>query len=240
MSGVALVVIAKEPLPGQVKTRLCPPCRPHEAAALAAAALSDTLETVAAAPARRRVLALDGRPAPSWLAPGFDVIAQAGGGLGERLGAALMAAGGPALVVGMDTPQLTPALLATAAARLMEPGVDAVLGPALDGGYWTIGLRTPDPAAFDRVPMSSPRTGAAQRARLSELGLATAALPALRDVDTIEDARAVADAAPHTRFAATLAALPHAAHDQHAVTEPAARRRLQLPDGVRERRAAEV
>jgi uncharacterized protein len=208
VSDVALVVIAKAPAPGRSKTRLCPPCTPREAAALAAAALADTLGAVAATPSRRRVLALDGeldRP-PG----GFDVIAQLGDGLGERLAHALGAAGGPALVVGMDTPQLTPIDLSLAAARLAGPGVDAVLGPARDGGYWTIGLRTPDPAVFDGVPMSSARTGAAQLRRLEALGLRVARLPVRRDVDTIADARSVAWEFPHTEFARELAAQGHA------------------------------
>jgi uncharacterized protein len=203
MSAVALVVIAKAPARGHSKTRLCPPCTPEQAAALAEAALRDTLAAVVATPARRRILALDGEP-DGWLPPGFELHTQRGAGLGERLGHALAAADGPALVVGMDTPQLTPALLSEAASRLTEPGVDAVLGPAHDGGYWTIGLRRPDPAAFDDVPMSSPRTCAAQRRRLDELGLRTAALPALRDVDTIDDAAAVANEDPETRFAAAF------------------------------------
>jgi uncharacterized protein len=199
MADVALVVIAKAPAPGRSKTRLCPPCTPEQAAMLAAAALSDTLAAVVATPASRRILALDGEP-DGWLPPGFELHAQRGAGLGERLGHALAAAGGPALVVGMDTPQLTPALLRVAAGRLREPEVDAVLGPAMDGGYWTIGLRRPDPAAFEGVPMSSAETCAAQRARLGELGLRTAELPALRDVDTIADAAAVARERPGTRF----------------------------------------
>jgi glycosyltransferase A (GT-A) superfamily protein (DUF2064 family) len=132
MADVALVVIAKAPAPGRSKTRLCPPCTPGQAAALAAAALRDTLAAVASTPARRRIVALDGEP-DGWLPPGFALHAQRGTGLGERLADALAAAGGPALVVGMDTPQLTPALLRHAAGRLVEPGVDAVLGPALDG-----------------------------------------------------------------------------------------------------------
>jgi uncharacterized protein len=200
MADVALVVIAKAPAPGRSKTRLCPPCTPEQAAMLAAAALSDTLAAVMATPASRRILALDGEP-DGWLPPGFELHAQRGAGLGERLGHALAAAGGPALVVGMDTPQLSPALLRLAARRLAQPGVDAVLGPAFDGGYWTIGLRRPDTAAFEGVPMSSAETCAAQGARLAELGLRTAELPALRDVDTIADAAAVARDHPATGFA---------------------------------------
>jgi len=71
-----LLVIAKQPLPGRVKTRLVPPCTPGQAAALAEAALADTLHTVLAAPARRRVLVLDGEPGP-WLPPGFDIVLPA-------------------------------------------------------------------------------------------------------------------------------------------------------------------
>jgi hypothetical protein len=90
---------------------------------------------------------------------------------------------------------------------------------------------------FDGVPMSSEQTGAAQRARLAELGLRTAGLPALRDVDTIEDAVAVARERPNTRFAAALRGLApalgsgdHAAHEQQPVAEAAAGRRLEAPD----------
>ena len=200
---VAIVVIAKTPQAGRTKTRLCPPCSSGEAARLAEAALCDTLASVAAAPARRRMLALEGE-AGRWLPDGFEVVRQRGAGLGERLAYALIAAGGPAIVVGMDTPQLTPKLLDSAAARLVEPGMGAVLGAALDGGYWTIGLRRPDPAVFQGVPMSSRHTCSAQRERLRELGLTWAELPALRDVDTIVDARAVAATAPETGFARVL------------------------------------
>jgi uncharacterized protein len=204
---VAVVVIAKAPRPGRSKTRLCPPCTPTEAAELAAAALADTLRAVAAVPTRLRLLALDGALAA--VPDGFEVVAQRGKELGERLGHALTAAEGPALVVGMDTPQLTPAAISQAAARLTFGDVDAVLGPALDGGYWTIGLQAPDGAAFDGVPMSSAKTCVAQRLRLEQLGLRVGELPALRDVDTIEDAQAVARDAPNTAFAAALAAQHH-------------------------------
>ncbi len=200
------MVIAKAPVPGRSKTRLCPPCTPAEAAGLAEAALRDTLAAVAACPARRRVLALDGEPG-AWLPDGFDLLEQCGGGLGDRLGHALGAAGGPALVVGMDTPQLTAETLEDATAALAGDGVDAVLGPAFDGGYWTIGLNQPDPAVFSGVPMSNPDTRRAQARRLDELGLRWAELAPLRDVDTFAAARAVARLDPSTRFAAALRSL---------------------------------
>jgi rSAM/selenodomain-associated transferase 1 len=227
---VALVVIAKAPLPGRAKTRLSPPCTPEEAAELAAAALHDTLATVAATPARRRVLALDGA-ADGWAPPGFEIVSQRGAGLGERLAHALAAAGGPAIIVGMDTPQLTPALLATATRRLIEPTVDAVLGPADDGGYWAIGLRRPDPRVFAGVPMSTARTGLAQLLRLAALGLSTTLLPSLRDVDTMVDAAAVARACPESRFAAVYrhVSAAHAADHEQPMAEAAGGVWLELP-----------
>ncbi|MGY6026115.1 TIGR04282 family arsenosugar biosynthesis glycosyltransferase [Streptomyces spinosirectus] len=198
-----LLVIAKEPRPGRVKTRLTPPFTPHEAAALAEAALADTLEVVARTPARRRVLVLQGAPGP-WLPPGFEVVRQCPGGLDERLAAAFAHCTGPSLLIGMDTPQVTPELLAVDFADC-----DAYFGPAVDGGFWALGLAVPDPALLRGVPMSTPGTGAAQRARLA--GLRVRDLPRLRDVDTAHDAHVVAGEAPGGRFAARLARLA-AAH----------------------------
>jgi len=198
-----LMVLAKAPRPGHSKTRLCPPCTPRDAAALARAALADTLDAVLATPAARRVLVLDG-PVGDWLASGIEVVAQRGAGLDERLAHAFADVGGPALLVGMDTPQVTRDDLAGGLERLAAPGVDAVLGPAADGGYWAIGLREAQPRAFLGVPMSTAWTGRAQHARLRRLGLRVALLPALRDVDRIADARAVAALAPAGRFARAL------------------------------------
>lgn len=196
-----LLVIAKEPVPGRVKTRLTPPWTPAQAADLAAACLADTLGAVARTPADRRVLVLDGRPGP-WLPPGVDVVPQCAGGLDERLAAAFGLCAGPALLIGMDTPQVTPELL-----TLRLASGEACLGLAEDGGFWALGLAEPDPALLRGVPMSTGHTGAAQRSRLVEAGLTVRKLPCLRDVDTAEDAFAVAARAPHGAFAAALAAL---------------------------------
>ena len=203
MSGT-LIVIAKAPRAGHSKTRLCPPCTPQQAADLAAAALHDTLDAVAAARADRRLLVLDGAPG-AWLPASFDVVPQAGGGLGDRLAAAFAQIDGPAFLVGMDTPQVTPADLEAGLCALET--FDAALGCAPDGGYWGIGLRRPQVDAFDGVPMSETDTGTAQLAQLDALGLSVAQLPELRDVDTLSDALLVAAQAPATRFAAALAAI---------------------------------
>jgi uncharacterized protein len=199
----ALIVIAKAPAAGRSKTRLSPPLSLERAAQLAEAALADTLAAAAVCPAERRVIALDGPPG-AWLPPGFEVIPQRGAGLDERLACAFEDVGGRALLVGMDTPQVTPALLADGLRRLGQHPVDAVLGPALDGGYWAIGLERPARGLFAGIPMSSDRTFLAQLARLRAAGLRVRLLPPLRDVDLIDDARAVARIAPRSCFAREL------------------------------------
>jgi len=202
VSAFTIAVIAKAPRAGRSKTRLCPPCTPEQASALAEACLRDTLDAVRATMCARRVLVLDGPPG-AW-ADGFEVIEQRGDGLGERIANAFDDVGGPTVLVGMDTPQLTPRLLEQAAGVLTDPGTQAVLGPARDGGYWAIGLREPNPAVLEDVPMSVAETFAIQLARLNRLGLATHVLPPLRDIDTINDAYSVAAAAPATRLARRL------------------------------------
>lgn len=200
-----ILVIAKEPVAGRVKTRLTPPFTAEQAARLAEASLEDTLRTVAETPAGQRVLALDGLPG-AWLPPGFVVIPQRGQGLDQRLAAAFTDTyrlrPDPVVLIGMDTPQVTPALLRVATGALTEH--DAVYGPATDGGWWLLGLRRPDPALLLGVPMSHPHTGQAQLERLAQAGLSVLKLPELTDVDTADDAFQVAAEAPDSRFAATL------------------------------------
>jgi rSAM/selenodomain-associated transferase 1 len=204
----ALVVIAKAPVAGLAKTRLCPPLRAEQAAALARAALADTLQAVAATRTTRRVLVLDGEPG-EWLPAGIDVLVQRGGDFAARLANAFADVAGPALLIGMDTPQVTPALLGHGLDILAGERTDAVLGLSSDGGYWAIGLQQPDRRVFETVPMSVASTGAIQRRRLRELGLRTAPLVELRDVDRYEDAVAVAALAPAGGFARTLRRLAH-------------------------------
>jgi hypothetical protein len=204
---VQVVVIAKEPRPGAVKTRLCPPLTPEQAAELAEAALADTCRVVACTRVQGRVMALEGRTG-RWVPPGCDIVVQRTGAFGERLAGAIDDAWAlhplPVLLIGMDTPQLDTQLVESAARALLDPGVDTVLGPANDGGYWLIGAREPVAGMFAGVPMSTDHTAAAQLRRLHTLSLTCSLLPTLRDVDTFEDALAVASASPHTAFARAL------------------------------------
>jgi uncharacterized protein len=197
---MTVLVLAKAPAAGHVKTRLCPPCTPAEAADIAAAALADTVD--AAVRTGAVVLAVDGAmPCP----PGTVVIPQRGAGLAARIAAAFTDVGvGPILLIGMDTPQVTPALL-TSCLSALNGSVDAVLGPAEDGGWWALGLRDPlDAQLLEGVPMSTPRTGQDTLEALRTAGLHVRLLPTLRDVDRWTDAVVVADLAPRGRFATAV------------------------------------
>lgn len=200
-----LTVIAKEPRPGFVKTRLCPPCTPDQAAALAAAALDDTLDAVDAAVAAIRTAApnrsitptllFDGDPS-RWIRPGWRALTQSDGDLGDRLAAGFDDLGA-GMIVGMEAAEAIPALVGAAAA--VADGVD-VLGLAVDGGYWVIGLGTADRAVFGAVPMSTSRTGLAQLRRLHQLGRRVRMLPMAHDLDTFDDVRTAARCQPDTRL----------------------------------------
>jgi len=210
-----LLVVAKAPVPGLAKTRLCPPATPEQAAAIAAAALLDTLDAVLETPGAVPLVAMTGdvdaaaqAEALSRTLHGIEVIPQRGETFAERLAAAHADAaelhpGLPVLQVGMDTPQVTPGLLAATAALV---GGGAVLGPATDGGWWALGLRDPRHAAvLARVPMSRPDTASRTNAALTGIGLTPADAVLLSDVDTMADARYVANAIPHSRFAKAVA-----------------------------------
>ncbi|WP_067548498.1 TIGR04282 family arsenosugar biosynthesis glycosyltransferase [Nocardia crassostreae] len=205
-----LLVIAKAPIAGFAKTRLTPPLSPRDAARLAAAALLDTLAAVRASGTAERIVAWTGELAdaeePDALAEAlrdFIVIPQRGNTFGERLANAHADAarrGLPVLQIGMDTPQAGPELLAHSASRLLTTG-DAVLGPAVDGGWWALGLTDPRPARLlAEVPMSTARTGELTRAAVRRCGFRVHRLPILSDVDTYDDALAVAGRS-HGRFA---------------------------------------
>jgi glycosyltransferase A (GT-A) superfamily protein (DUF2064 family) len=226
-----VLVMAKSPVAGRVKTRLCPPCSPEEAAEVAAAALGDTLEAVAACGAARKIVALDGRPGP-WLPAGFELIPQRGGDLAERLGLAWADAGGPGIQIGMDTPQVRAGELDGLLASLLEsprgepaggphrelgggsrPGLTgrrrpAVLGHAADGGWWVIGFDGVGPSSvFRGIPMSTASTGRHQERRLRRLGMEVVLAGVHRDIDTADDLADVAALMPGSRTESAAAAL---------------------------------
>ena len=198
-----LLVITKAPVPGRSKTRLTPPCTPEQAAQIAAAAVGDTLDTVRGTPVQRRVVALDGEPGELDLS-GCVVVPQVEGDLGTRLAHAFADAMGapdgdlPTLLIGMDTPQVTPGLLAAALDRLVTAGPGtAVLGTAPDGGWWALGLHAAAAAlVLPAVPMSREDTAVRTRAALEEAGLTVLDLPELTDIDHFPDAVSVAAECP--------------------------------------------
>ncbi len=222
----SVLVTAKAPVAGQAKTRLAAVAGDHGAAQLAAAALLDTLEAGAAAfPPGRRVLALAGDLRDACrageirdAARGWLVVPQAGQTFADRLvdghAQAHRLAGGPVVQIGMDTPQVSAALLrelAHEAHRRSGP----VLGQALDGGWWVlVTTHAGQAAVLAGVPMSRPDTGRLTAAALAAEGHPAVEAVVLRDVDLPPDAEAVALEAPRTRFAATWRQLTEPGHDR--------------------------
>ena len=207
---VTLLVVVKAPEPGRAKTRLAATVGDRVAAEIAAAALLDTLDAVAAAPVAARVVALTGElEAAAGAADirrrleSFTVIGQRGDDFADRLANAHADAadGQPVLQIGMDTPQVTDELLASCARRLLE--AQAVLGLACDGGWWVLGVQTPATAECLRsVPMSQPDTGELTLKALHANGIDVVSVERLTDVDFVDDIVAVRDACdPASRFA---------------------------------------
>ncbi|MEV4310754.1 DUF2064 domain-containing protein [Actinocrispum sp. NPDC049592] len=210
-----ILVLAKAPVPGRVKTRLCPPATPEQAADIAAASLLDTLDVVCSVPGARPVVSFAGEigcaARQKDLVKALNrtaVFWQRGQDFANRLANAHLdvarhCPGQAVLQIGMDTPQVTPAILTGAMERLKE--FDGVLGRAADGGWWALGLHNPAEAdALRTVRMSRPDTGDLTHAALAHLRIGE--LPVLSDVDTMADARQVARQVPNGRFAQTVVA----------------------------------
>lgn len=213
MIPVVVLVVAKAPVPGRAKTRLAAGVGTKAAADIAAAALLDTLDAVAAAQVQARVVALTGDLDDACAGgeirtrvAGFTVLPQRGADFAERLAnahvdAAAAAGGLPVLQIGMDTPQVTGELIGECAEELLRK--DAVLGLARDGGWWVLGVAEAAMADCLRaVPMSRPDTGAVTLAALRDTGLEVSLVPTLADVDTVDDIDVVRRACrPGGRFA---------------------------------------
>jgi rSAM/selenodomain-associated transferase 1 len=208
-----LLVVAKAPVAGQTKTRLCPPLDGATAAALYTCFLRDTLALMEQVADVRHMIGYLPEDAAGYfreLAPQMALAPQRGADLGERLdnllADALAAGAGAAVVMDSDSPTLPAAYVQQAFAEL-EAGADVVIGPCEDGGYYLIGLRRPQPRLLREVQMSTPHVLRDTLAIAAELGLRAALLPAWYDVDTAaelarlrEELRvAPPEVAPHTR-----------------------------------------
>jgi rSAM/selenodomain-associated transferase 1 len=206
---IALAVMAKAPIAGEVKTRLCPPLRPAEAAALARCFLQDRVEQVTALGVADPVVsfapAARGRELRALLPAGVRLYPQARGDLGARLDTlltGLLAEGyAGAIALGTDTPTLPTAYLEEACAVLAAPDADVVLGPSEDGGYYLIGLRRPAPALFGDMPWSTAAVCAETLARAHAAGRRVRLLPPWFDVDRAPDLARLRAPAPSAAFA---------------------------------------
>lgn len=216
MPGSALVVFAKVPRPGAVKTRLVPPLTATEAAALAAAFLDDLAGRLPGT-AEHLALALPGSPGATdaaacarWTARGFALAAQGDGDLGARLARVVVrefAAGhGPVAVLGSDHPHVPLAAVrdALAAARRGAAGWITTA----DGGFALMALPRALPNLFRDVPWSTPGVAAAVRARAADAGVALEDFGPTFDLDTAADLdRFLADSANARECPATWRAL---------------------------------
>ncbi len=187
MSRPALLVFAKVPQAGRVKTRLCPPLTPRQAADLYDAFLRDALDRYAALAGGVAVrLHLDGAArVPGWVPDGVEVLPQRGAGLGERMMRAFVqafAAGHDrAVVIGTDHPTLPAEFVGLAFDALDDP-LTAVLGPSDDGGYYLLGLNDVAPDLFD-MDYSHPDVFTDTLDRVMELDMTPVVLPTHYDVD---------------------------------------------------------
>ncbi len=221
----SFIVFAKEPRPGQVKTRLTPPLAAEQAVALYTAFVEDVMATLSevASDDDRKVLSAPGGPGPvlTELARkhGFETAVQEGADLGARMRHAIeaeLARGAKkVLLVGSDSPTLPVQYVHDALVLLSDMGgktPEVVLGPAGDGGYWLIGARGRAPDLFEGIPWSTREVLAATLARATATKTELALLPFWYDVDDVSDLRLLAahlgsGLAPAPRTQAAIAAL---------------------------------
>lgn len=193
-----LVVMAKHPEPGRVKTRLAARIGPERAARLQRAFIEDLRDRLARVEVGIEVWWAFWPPAAPFgdLVPGPRVFAQRGADLGERIADAMERVRGGAVgdvaAIGADVPHVPLETLA-ACRRALGGGADVVLGPALDGGYYLIGTRAPQPALFEAVAWGSRAVLETTRARARAAGLATVELRPLGDVDDAAGLEALRD-----------------------------------------------
>ncbi len=204
--GPALVIFAKAPVPGQVKTRLCPPLTPDEAATLHGSFVLDTLERTKAAVGKLKLQMdryLACTPSSGHVffkimeeRQGVKLIDQVGDDLGARMHYVVetMFSRGyrRTIIIGTDVPTV-PLEYLRQALTLLE-NHDLTIGPALDGGYYLIGMNKPMPELFVDIPWSTDQVLRLTQEKAVVLGLKTALLERWRDVDTLDDLESLIDA----------------------------------------------
>src|SRR5215510_5337342 len=185
----ALIVVAKQPAPGQTKTRLSPPLTPEQASALYESFFFDTLDQMRQVDEAQRVIAylpLDAQDYYHRFAPDFELIPQNGPDLGSRLDHALtdyLSQGYESVVImDSDSPTLPYVYLSQAFTALSD-GADVTIGPCDDGGYYLIGIKQPVPRLLREVRMSTPTVAADTIALAKEEGLRVSLLPTWYDID---------------------------------------------------------
>lgn len=199
MKPTAMIVMAKQPLAGQTKTRLCPPLSPTQAATLYEGLLLDTLALVDGLPGIDLAIAITPPTAQPYFrsitAPGTRLLAVTGPDIGDCLTQALGGVLGmgyhKALALNSDGPSLPPEYLSRAVAALDE--ADIVLGPSLDGGYYLVGMKHLQAGLFQGLAWSTDRVFAETLQRAEELGLRAALAPGWYDIDTPLDLQRLQD-----------------------------------------------
>ncbi len=192
--------MAKVPLPGLAKTRLCPPLSPSGAASLAMCFVQDVIESalrvnphviLAYTPTKGRAILEPALPA------GLQWLEQQGDNLAERLVAAIAYAYdqgfAPIIVLGTDSPTLPPAFIEQAFGSLSTGSADVVLGPTVDGGYYLVGVRKPEPNIFHDIAWSSPDTFKQTARNVRQLNFKLLTLEQWYDVDTFTDLQSLND-----------------------------------------------
>ncbi len=193
-NSAALIIFAKAPIEGYVKTRLCPPLTPDEAASLHGSLVLDVLDRCQSLRGIDCILA----GAPTREHPFFaamktrfkiPVWEQVGDDLGARMAQAFQSALGSsyqsAIIIGTDIPGITAPLITMASKSLQDH--DMVIGPTVDGGYYLVGLRAPAPELFENIPWSTDTVFSLTQEKAKAIDLSLKILPKLRDLDTVED-----------------------------------------------------
>ena len=187
MSEPRIIIFVKAPRPGFVKTRLADAIGTRNACDAYCMLVNTLLGNLTDLPhAELRFTPDDAEVEISqWVYEGWTAVPQGGGDLGERMQRAITEAQCPAILIGSDCPEINLKDIATAHKALGKH--DVVLGPAIDGGYWLIGLQSPCPVLFDGILWSADNVLKETLARSEKAGLSVHLLRELADVDTVED-----------------------------------------------------